>query len=62
MGLWRWGRFDAGHLEVSKAEAETLKTEDAFEYTTLLGDTHHVYAHSYLGYGQDHAYVKYLTI
>jgi hypothetical protein len=36
----------------------TVAEEDSFVFTTLLGRSFQLYAHSYLGFGQDHAQEK----
>jgi len=41
---------------------EHVVDKDAFTFTTLLGKEFRLYAHSYLGYGQDHAQARLRTV
>jgi hypothetical protein len=45
-------------FEVGSAEASRIVDEDKFTFTNLAGTPFHLYAHSYLGYGMDHAQAK----
>jgi hypothetical protein len=46
--------FEVGSIE----EVSKLEELDSFTFTTLSGAPHQLYAHSYLGYGLDHAQAK----
>lgn len=42
-------------FEVDSEEASRVASDDSFTFTTLNGQSYHLYAHSYLGYGMDYA-------
>ncbi|CAK9044494.1 Probable apyrase 5 (AtAPY5) (ATP-diphosphatase) (ATP-diphosphohydrolase) (Adenosine diphosphatase) (ADPase) (NTPDase) (Nucleoside triphosphate diphosphohydrolase 5) [Durusdinium trenchii] len=49
-------------FQIEAQEVPKVAESDTFEFRTALGKTYHLYAHSYLGFGQDYAQDKLIDL